>query len=183
MNGRVRQEDFFEAALALLADQGATAMKQAPLCAALGVTTGSFYNHFRSWQDFTGQFLERWRTTRTLELVELAEQASTPLEVLDKMREMSLTLPFGAEAAIRAWTVTDPSVAEAQARVDRDRLDAICKAMRELFSDQDLAERYSRTAVYILVGFEQFELSPHEVGFLDWSLRCLLADIERASDR
>ncbi|MEO3788385.1 helix-turn-helix domain-containing protein [Actinocorallia sp. B10E7] len=182
MAPRATKNDYFDVAMRVLAEEGYPALKQANLCKALGVTTGSFYNHFQNWQDFTGQLLDKWRKERTSLLAAAASRTNDPAKALDLLRELALSLPHRAEAAIRAWSLIDPQVAEVQALVDRERLDAVQHAMDALFSDRETSTGYARTAFYVLVGFEQFEGDSTDPHHLNWAFRRLLEHIEERRD-
>ncbi|GAA3520417.1 TetR/AcrR family transcriptional regulator [Nocardioides daeguensis] len=182
MARRVTPEHYFARAMQLLADDGYPALKQATLCKALGVTTGSFYNHFGNWQGFTDQLLNQWREERTLQIAEAAAQATDPVDALERLRDMACTLPYRSEAAIRAWSLTDPLVARIQAQVDRERLDTVQRAMDAMFTDPAVAEMWARSAIYLLIGFEQFETHPHNTRRLTWALNKMLEQIQAERD-
>ena len=114
----VTRERYFEGAIDLLSTVGYTGLKQATLCRTLGVTTGSFYNYFTNWKDFTGQLMTNWLAERTTMLVALAESEPDPYRRLDLLRTVTLALPHRAEAAIRMWANVDPDVRAAQHEAD-----------------------------------------------------------------
>ena len=59
-NGRLSAEDWAQAALDLIAEQGVAAVAVEPLARRLGVTKGSFYWHFPSRDALLVAALERW---------------------------------------------------------------------------------------------------------------------------
>lgn len=181
MARRVGAQDYFDVTMDLLASEGYPALKQQRLCRALGVTTGSFYTHFGSWQEFTGRFLEHWTEQRTLQIAELADQAEDPVAALALLRERALTTPHRSEAAIRAWSLADPTVAATQARVDHLREEAIFRAMSKMFDDAEEARHFARTAMYVLVGFEQIEANDARPEHLDAALQRMLVAVIAAS--
>ncbi len=162
--------DYFAAALDMLASSGFGALKLRPLCKKLRVTTGSFYNHFDNWDDFKRQFLAHWWAERTVEFVKVAESETDPARRLDVMRALAVSLPHGAEAAIRVWSTVDPDVRSVQEAVDNERMALTFGAMSGLIADPVEAERYARWGLSLLVGFEQLNFT-HDPGLLDWSLR------------
>ncbi len=181
MARRVGAQDYFDVTMDLLAAEGYPALKQQRLCQALGVTTGSFYTHFGSWQDFTGRFLEHWTEQRTLQIAELADQAEDPIAALTLLRERALSTPHRSEAAIRAWSLADPTVAATQARVDRLREEAIFRAMSKMFDDAEEARHFARMAMFTLVGFEQIEANDARPEHLDAVLQRILVAVVEAS--
>ncbi|MFZ0141987.1 MAG: TetR/AcrR family transcriptional regulator [Aeromicrobium sp.] len=146
---------FFAAGMEVLAEDGYGGLKLADLCLRVRVTSGSFYHHFDSWQDFTYQLVENWREERTRRLVELARAEVDPAERVELLLRFGVSLPHSAEAAIRVWSGVDPFVAEVQESVDRERLDITIQALEALTDDPDEASDLALSAFYLLVGFEQ----------------------------
>ena len=146
---------FFAAGMEILAEDGYGGLKLADLCLRVRVTSGSFYHHFDSWQDFTYQLVEHWRDERTLRLVELARAEVDPAERVELLLRFGVSLPHSAEAAIRVWSGLDPFVAEVQESVDRERLDITTQALEALTDDPNVASDLALAAFYLLVGFEQ----------------------------
>ena len=130
-------------------------LKLAALCHRVGVSTGSFYHSFDSWQEFTRQLIKSWRLERTLLYLELARLEVDPAERVELLLRAGITLPHSAEAAIRVWATIDPEVGAVQESVDRDRLAAATEAIEALTDDPVAAKDLAQAAVYLLVGFEQ----------------------------
>jgi len=181
MPRRLTQDDFFRGAEEILAKEGFHGLKQASLCAFLDVTTGSFYTHFASWQEFTSALLEQWQERRTNQLIDLADHEGDPIARLDLLRQRSTQLPHRAEAAIRVWSMIDPDVAKVQRNVDNRRLSVVRSAMKQLFSDSDLAEQHAHAGIYLLVGYESFE-ADSEVRYLDAALSNFLEMLKQTRD-
>jgi AcrR family transcriptional regulator len=146
---------FFVAGMEILAEDGYGGLKLADLCLRMRVTSGSFYHHFDSWQDFTRQLVENWREERTLRVAELARAEVDPAERVELLLRFGVSLPHSAEAAIRVWSGVDPFVAEVQESVDRERLDISTQALEALTDDRNVASDLALAAFYLLVGFEQ----------------------------
>ena len=70
---------YFETGMRILGEDGYAGLKQAPVCAALGVSTGAFYHSFESWGDYCRQLLDYWQRERTTNLVALAQDESDPV--------------------------------------------------------------------------------------------------------
>src|SRR5712675_3399852 len=102
---RMRQskDDYYRAALELLADGGVDALTMANLCARLGVTTGSFYAHFGGIREFHSAFLEQWADGRVCALKEQVKDTTDALERVDVLRRIAISLNHEAESAIRGW--------------------------------------------------------------------------------
>ncbi|MGQ4618556.1 TetR family transcriptional regulator [Nocardia sp. R7R-8] len=169
------KQDYFDAAFDLLSEQGYSALKQAPLCKRLGVTTGSFYHYFQNWRDFTAQFLDHWRTESTTQLVALAQQRDNAVDQLEALLHFTLALPHRAEAAIRVWSRIDPEVRAVQDVVDAQRQQVVLEAARTVFDDEE-ALHHARWGVYLLVGYQQID-AEEDIGRLEWVLRRLLREV------
>ncbi|MEJ2866151.1 TetR/AcrR family transcriptional regulator [Actinomycetospora sp. OC33-EN08] len=167
--GQATRDGFFDAALRLLAaghDDGSEGarprpgLRLAPLCRAVGVTTGSFYHHFEGWDGFVAALLEHWETTETARLVEAAGREADAVQRLSLLTHLALTFPHEAEAAIRAWAHVDPRVAVVQRRVDDARRAAVAECADEVLPGQ--GEQVASLALDTLIGF-QCRLRPLEV--------------------
>jgi AcrR family transcriptional regulator len=155
MSRQVSRDDYFRAALEILAARGSGALKVGFLCRSLGVTTGSFYHHFDSLHGFVEQLLAAWEHDQTetyAELIAAAEPADLALEVL---KEAAVRLPHRAEAAIRTWGHLEPQVARAQARVDDKRRAALRGVLDRLIDDPERADRLTRLGITLLIGYQQ----------------------------
>ena len=78
--GRLSAEDWAQAALGMIAEQGVTAVAVEPLARRLGVTKGSFYWHFPSRDALLQAALERWEAFEQ-------ETVFGTLEAVDDPRE------------------------------------------------------------------------------------------------
>lgn len=137
------------------------------------MTTGSFYRHFSSWQDFRTRLLQEWHARGTASLVEIADANHDPWERVRLLREQLLEFPSRTEAAIRAWGAADAEVAEAQRGVDDQRIKLSTAAMAEIVGPDD-ARHFAMTGMHLLIGWES--LGRGEPETLDWALRRLLRD-------
>lgn len=177
-----RRIPYLDAAFALLDEGGYAALKLAPLCARLGVTTGAFYHAFNSWNDFTDQFLEHWREHRTTLLAESARQAPSASAMLEALVGVVLSLPHRAEAAIRVWSSIDAHVASVQAAVDDARLAVAKEAFLQLLCDEAEADRFARLGMMMLIGYEQ-DAGSTDPAHLEWALRMVQATAEEIGSR
>ncbi|WP_433567231.1 TetR/AcrR family transcriptional regulator [Nocardia sp. CA-151230] len=174
------KQDYFDTAFELLSEQGYSALKQATLCKRLRVTTGSFYHYFENWHDFTSQLLEHWRTARTTQLVETAQQHGDPIEQLETLLQFALDLPHRAEAAIRVWSKVNPDVRAVQEAVDAQRLEVVLSATRTIFDDEGEALHHARWGLYLLAGYQELD-SGEDPAALEWVLRRLIRELEEKS--
>jgi AcrR family transcriptional regulator len=151
------KDDYYRAALDLLADGGVDSLTIANLCARLGVTTGSFYAHFAGIREFHTAFLEQWEVGRVYQLKQQVEFTTDPLDRIDLLRRLAVGVNHEAESAIRGWARTNPLVAEFQRRVDRTREEALVQAFLDIGIDDEEASVLARIGLTILVGTQQIE--------------------------
>ncbi|MDJ0399921.1 TetR/AcrR family transcriptional regulator [Rhodococcus rhodochrous] len=172
----VRREDYFDAALAILATNDHAGLKQARLCSHLEVTTGSFYNYFESWAQFKTEFLQHWLESQTLQLAAAARLEGSMTRRLRLLVEFACSLPHSAESAIRGWSHSDSGVHEVQSKVDELRYAVVAEAVAQYIGSREQAERFARLALYALVGYQQ-TVPLQDVNSLRWSLAYLLGTL------
>lgn len=156
MRRLVHREDYFEAAMTILATSGPSALKIGSLCGAIKVTTGSFYGYFGSFDGFVGEFLEYWETSQTQRILEIANSLPDPAVRIHTVKELAGALPHAAEAAIRSWAHRHPIVADAQKRVDERRVIALTDILEPATGDREEAHRLAVMGITLLVGLQQW---------------------------
>ena len=154
---RQSKNDYYRTALELLAEGGVDALTMVTLCARLGVTTGSFYAHFGGIREFHTAFLEQWADGRVYALKEQVDKSSDPLERIDVLRRIAVSVNHEAESAIRGWARTNPIVADYQRRVDAARETVLTQAFVDIGIDKQEARVLARIGLTILVGTQQIE--------------------------
>jgi AcrR family transcriptional regulator len=156
-SGRRSPQDFFDVAIEVLDAEGFVALTAAGLCDRMGMTRGSFYHHFTSFDDFVDRLLAYWEqryTTAPVADVEMAEGEDTQREL---QLHFAQVLPHGAEAAIRAWSAVSPRVAAAQRRVDAFRRESTADKLRDRGLSEEDATVFADLAVASLIGMEQLD--------------------------
>jgi AcrR family transcriptional regulator len=119
---KLSPEDWIDALIAGLLEEGPKGTRITRLARRLGVTPGSFYWHFRDRDFLRDKALEHWRT-RMLRGATAALQLSTrPADRLRALPDFLVDrgLP-DLDAAMRAWAIDDGRVAEAVAKADEMR--------------------------------------------------------------
>ncbi|MCV7383009.1 TetR/AcrR family transcriptional regulator [Mycolicibacter longobardus] len=167
MGAVLSRQAYFETGFDVLSELGYGGLKLAEVCNRLGVTTGSFYHYFTSWPVFTRDLVQHWLEVRTVQHVEFVRAIPDPRERLDSLIQIGLTLPHGAEAAIRAWSSADHRVHEVQAEVDQQRFDILCESALEVLQNKRQAQLFANWAMYLLIGFEQI-LLPRDSAAFEW---------------
>src|SRR5258705_11294431 len=82
MSQLVTKEEYYDAALEVLAQLGFKGLNIGVLCKRLGVTSGSFYHHFGSWQGFVAAVLDFWENRQIVGLREQAFGTAGPQKIL-----------------------------------------------------------------------------------------------------
>jgi AcrR family transcriptional regulator len=176
---RVVREDFFASAFATLAEEGFPSVTAAGLCQRLGVTRGSFYHHFDSFDDFITGLISYWRRTYTEDLVAQARETSSSLmELLSACVHAAAALPHDTEIALRAWGTVNAEVHDAIHQVDELRVAALTDAIAEYGLSKAIARGYSRLSLAGLVGAQmtQTPLTEHYLNDIFGVLQRDLAD-------
>lgn len=152
----VTRDDYYNAAMGILATEGASGIKINRLCSALGVTSGSFYGYFGSLDGFIDAFLEHWWESQTERVLALTNAPADPIERIRLMRQLGTRLPHAAEGAIRSWAHTHPAVAAMQEKVDARRSAALAEVLRPAAVDAKEATTLGMMAMTLLVGLQQW---------------------------
>ena len=152
----VTRDDYFHAAMELLASSGAAGLKIAPLCKSLGVTSGSFYGYFGSMDGFVTEFLAYWELAQTERIAELSSVPDDLATRIHLMKNLTAKLPHDAEAAIRGWAHANPQVAQVQKAVDARRVEILTDLLRPAVDTRRQAETLAIMGITLLVGLQQW---------------------------
>lgn len=150
----VSKEQYFETALDVLAEAGFKGLNIRRMCEALGVTTGSFYHYFGSWQGFVDALFGYWEYRQDRILRDLEFGSGGPDDDIAALRTLTLGLPHAAEAAIRAWGMNDSTVREVQRRVDSARRKTVRSTITRVVDSDDAADVLVSLGMAMLVGFQ-----------------------------
>ena len=148
---RLTREQWLSAALEVVARQGGAKLRIRDLVQRLGVSTGSFYWHFRDRDDFVTSLVDYWGrefTSRVAEHVAKIEGDARHrlLALMEFLLEQDLAR---YDVALRAWAAQEPVVARRVRRVDRQRFRVVRSLFEEMgFSGKELEMRSSTFAVF-----------------------------------
>ena len=156
---RLTADDWEQAALDLIAQQGVSAVAVEPLARQLGVTKGSFYWHFPTREALLKAALERWETQDVDTLLDQMEPIADPRERLCELfrrtgREAKSHVIYSA--LLRA--LDHPIVQPVMARVSQRRMDFLTRAYRQVGMNRSIAAHRARLAYAAYVGFLQLAL-------------------------
>lgn len=155
MSRVVTKEQYFGVALEVLAELGFKGLNIGVLCRRLGVTSGSFYHHFGSWQGFVDVLLDHWEDRQVDTLRALNYNRGTPDDDIRALSDLACGLNHPAEAAIRAWAANDESVAVALKRIDESRRRTVFKAIDGIVHDPDTSAVLTALGMATLIGYQQ----------------------------
>src|SRR5258708_2447595 len=109
MSRVVTKKQYFDTALEVLAELGFKGLNIGVLCRRLGVTSGSFYHHFGSWQGFVDALLEHWENRQVLILRTLNFNQGDPDDDIRAMSALAPALTHAPEPASRTSAATAES--------------------------------------------------------------------------
>lgn len=143
--------DWLKIGLDILGTEGVRAITIDRMTAALGVTKGSFYHHFKNIQGYKRALLDAWEAD-TGRIIESIESRGTPNTMLaDLLGEFAKRSPL-PEIAIRAWAVTDPLPREHMARLDGLRLSFITENLSQALGDGQMGQIAAEIFYSIIIG-------------------------------
>lgn len=177
MAARRGPSDFYVEALQVLEAEGFPALTAAGLCDRMGVTRGSFYHHFESFDAFVDRLLEYWEQRWTIEPFSLVSSLDDEEEQNRERVLLAQQVPHGAEAAIRIWASVNAQVAKAQARVDRMRREVVARDIAALGLAPQDASVFADLAVSAFVGMQLLD-RPVDPNWLADMLREIHRQIE-----
>jgi AcrR family transcriptional regulator len=147
---RLSREDWLAAALGALEHEGIEGVRSERLARTLGVTTGSFYWHFRDRKDLLASLLDYWAQEMTLKLLPEIERISAdPKQRLFALMTTITEQNLGRyEVPIRAWGMIDEMAAKKVQQIDQQRLAYIKKIFAQIGFRGRSLEMRARTLMY-----------------------------------
>ncbi len=152
MSGRrLSRELWLSTALEVLAQEGGAKLRVRGLVKRLGVSTGSFYWHFRDRDDFVTSLVDYWGREFTSRVAErVATVGGDARDRLLALMKFLLEHDLARyDVAVRAWAAQEPAVARRVRRVDQRRSRVVRSLFEEMgFSGTELEMRTSTFAVF-----------------------------------
>lgn len=148
------RNDWIEAAIDVLADQGTDGLRVEVLAKNFGVTKGSFYWHFKDRQDLLTAVLDTWRDGRIKDIIKQTtalpgkerEQIYHVIEVYSTGRNRK---GISIELAVRDWARRDAHAAAIVEEVETRRLECT----RKLFLACGLSEVEAKARSLMLYAY------------------------------
>jgi AcrR family transcriptional regulator len=160
---RLSADDWAQAALDVLGEQGLSAVGVEPLARRLGVTKGSFYWHFPSREALLTAALEHWESVEQETVFGKLEAIPDPRE---RLRALFLLVAHEAKTHIiyseLLKALDHPLVKPVMERVSKRRLDYLCASFRQAGLGRADAQHRARLAYAAYVGFLQLALQLHQ---------------------
>jgi len=161
--GRLSAEDWAQAALEVIAEQGVAAVAVEPLARRLNVTKGSFYWHFPSRDALLQAALERWETAEQETVFGKLEAISDPRE---RLRSLFLLVAddFTSHVVYNELlkALDHPIVSPVIGRVSQRRLEYLTASFRQAGLARTTARHRARLAYAAYVGFLQLNRQMRE---------------------
>ena len=161
--GRLCADDWAQAALDLIAEQGVAAVAVEPLARRLGVTKGSFYWHFPSRDALLQAALERWEKVEQETVFGSLEAVPDPRE---RLRALFHLVAHEATSHViyseLLKALDHPAVAPVINRVSQRRFDYLAASFRQAGLARGDAQHRARLAYAAYVGFLQLSLQLHQ---------------------
>ncbi|KRG70135.1 TetR/AcrR family transcriptional regulator [Pseudoxanthomonas dokdonensis] len=158
-NSRLSADDWAQAALDLIAEQGVAAVAVEPLARRLGVTKGSFYWHFPSRDALLQAALERWEVVEQENVFGSLEQVPDPGERLRALFQLvghEVTPHIIYSELLKA--LDHPAVQPVINRVSQRRMEYLVASFRQAGLGRTEAQHRARLTYAAYVGFLQLSL-------------------------
>lgn len=150
---RLSRDDWLQAALETMRHTGIDGVKVAPLATQLGVTTGSFYWHFKNRRELLELLLDYWERTTTDVAIEELQRFEGPAEdrILFLMQRVMEDDLAGYDLPIWLWAQSDAEAREVFQRALKKRFAFATSLFREAgFSPREAENRARMMTVYMM---------------------------------
>jgi AcrR family transcriptional regulator len=162
-NGRLSADDWAQAALDLISEQGVASVAVEPLARRLGVTKGSFYWHFPSRDALLSAALDRWESVEQETVFGQLEAVSDPRQRLRALFQLVAHEMKSHKIYSELLKALDhPAVGPVIGRVSQRRLDYLAASFRQTGLVRTEAQHRARLAYAAYVGFLQLSLQLHQ---------------------
>jgi AcrR family transcriptional regulator len=150
---RLSRKDWIRGALELLSKAGVQGVKIVPLAKRLGVTSGSFYWHFRNRRELHDALLEYWEQEMTDAAIVAAKRFAGPAkERIWSLMEQVMTVGMARyDLAIWHWAQSDAAAQKIFQRTLDKRFEFASWMFNEAgFSDTQAEARGRLMVVYMM---------------------------------
>lgn len=130
---RFKSRDWLALALSQLSAHGPDALRLEAICAAAGLTKGSFYHHFKDHDAFLQAVIREWEQRHTQQLIDQVDIPANPSAAMVDLSDMAMALDYHLEVAIRDLARRTPEIAAIVQGVDTRRIDFLAQIYRAVF--------------------------------------------------
>jgi AcrR family transcriptional regulator len=133
-HGPLSRRSWLEAGLHHLTFKGIRALRLRPLAASLSISTGSFYHHFNSFDEYLGQLARFYCDEHLMaNLSVVTREARTPRQKIERLVAMAHHQGLDRMGlAMRAWGRSDPRAQQAVAALDKTLLDYLTTCFEDM---------------------------------------------------
>ena len=151
---RLSREDWIHSALELLSTAGVEGVKIVPLAERLGVTSGSFYWHFKNRRELHDALLDYWEREMTDAAIEAAKRfKGPPKERIWRLMEQVMTAGLARfDLAISHWVQSDAAAQTVFQRALDKRFAFASWMFKEAGFSETQAEARGRLMVVYMMG-------------------------------
>jgi AcrR family transcriptional regulator len=148
---RLGREDWVLGALEVLKERGVDGVKIVVIAERMGVTSGSFYWHFKNLQDLLDSLLEFWERELTDAVIEVARgfDGLPEARILNLMLQVIEQDAAAYDPAIAVWAKSDPAAKAVFERTLRKRFDFA----RWMFEQTGFSDRQAITRGRLMVAY------------------------------
>ena len=158
-SSRLHREDWLHHALETLREQGVTGLRVEPLARSLGVTTGSFYWHFKDRQDLLDSVLAHWTELMTRAVATRMTSTEEPEQQLENLLiEVTREERNRYEIAVRNWATFDRAARGSVRKVDECRMAYVNGLFLQLGFPAEQAHARSRMLIFYQIGEAGFSI-------------------------
>jgi AcrR family transcriptional regulator len=174
--------DWLTAGEDILRDKGFPALKLAALTGRLGVSTGSFYHHFRDFDDYLAQLAKYFDGAEVIQAMrEAAKNGAGPITRLDNLRTISTkTGLYALDEAMRDWAVTDKRAKAALERARKMTQDFYADAFRDMGYNKEDALLRARMLIAVKIMYAHADVGKTASKFHKLALEVLTRDAAKS---
>lgn len=136
---RLTRQDWIEAGQEILREQGIGGVKLRPLLDRLGVTTGSFYHHFKDMGEYLDALADHYGGENVERVLAATEGLSGGARLAEMNRLADEWNIAPLDRAMRIWATSSDRAATAVRRLDHTLLETMSDAFAELGFDEEQA--------------------------------------------
>ena len=148
------REDWLLAALEVLRERGIEGVKVVAIARRLGLTSGSFYWHFKNLQDLLDGVLRYWKEIQTGQIIEdtLKFEGSPEERIKVLMYQVISVGASTPDGAVAVWAKSDANVADCYKKAMQRRFEFAAWLFEEAGFPPKDAKIRGRMMVLILMG-------------------------------